>query len=148
MGTRQLLVFCAAGLLGAGLLGGCASGGSQPSSTPGVTVSATPPSVPPPSSAAPTPSRSPLPSGLSLPPAPTKPSQSTAEQTLTGQVEAGVEHGCLILHDSTGLYQLLGGDPTVVYAGSTVSVTGHVVVGVMSFCMQGKPFQITEAHRV
>ncbi|WP_203923415.1 hypothetical protein [Rugosimonospora africana] len=92
-----------------------------------------------------TPTASPIPTGVILPPS--KPAPS-GEQTLTGQVEAGVERGCLILNDATGVYQLLGGDPTVVYAGAQVSVTGHVVTGVMSYCMQGRPFQITEAHRI
>jgi hypothetical protein len=95
------------------------------------------------------PSVSPLPSDLtpSRPTVATGPAGvPTGEQTLTGTVQAGVERGCLILQDATGLYQLLGGDPTVVYAGATVSVTGHVVTGVMSYCMQGRPFQITEAH--
>jgi hypothetical protein len=152
MGTRRLFVTCAAGLIAAGVLAGCAAGAPQVVPTGGATVSASSqPSEPsdqpmPLPSPVGTPSASPLPSGLRLP-GPTKPPPS-GEQTLTGQVEAGVERGCLILHDSTGLYQLLGGDPTVVYAGATVSVTGHVVTGVMSYCMQGRPFQITEAHRI
>lgn len=112
-------------------------------------MSATPPADQPLPAPSPSP-RSPLPS-LSLPASvspPGKPTTSLPEQTITGQVEAGVERGCLILRDSTGLYQLLGGDPTVVYAGADVSLTGHVVTGVMSYCMQGKPFQITRASRL
>ncbi len=82
------------------------------------------------------------------PPVPGKSGQAQPEQTISGQVEAGVERGCLVLRDSTGIYQLLGGDPTIVYAGANVSLTGHVVTGVMSYCMQGKPFQITQARRL
>lgn len=81
-------------------------------------------------------------------PEPGKSGQAQPEQTISGQVEAGVERGCLILRDSTGTYQLLGGDPTIVYAGANVSLSGHVVTGVMSYCMQGKPFQITQARRL
>jgi hypothetical protein len=142
---------CAAGLIVAGLLAGCGAGGPQSVPTVGATVSANPePSGGAAPSGSPTgvPSASPLPSGLTLPPTSTKPAPSAGQQTLTGQVEAGVERGCLVLQDTTGLYQLLGGDPTVIYAGSHVSVTGHVVTGVMSYCMQGQPFQIDEAHRI
>ena len=40
----------------------------------------------------------------------------------------------------------MGGDPAVVKAGARVRVTGYVAVGVMSHCMQGQPFRVTEAH--
>jgi hypothetical protein len=151
MGMRRLSVMCVAGLVGAGVLAGCSAGAPQqvvPSG--GATVSASsqpssqPSDQPVPSPVEPS-TASPLPTGLALPSS--KPAPS-GEQTLTGQVEAGVERGCLILNDATGVYQLLGGDPTVVYAGARVSVTGHVVTGVMSYCMQGRPFQIIEAHPI
>jgi hypothetical protein len=77
------------------------------------------------------------------------PSPSTgtgANLVLTGQVEAGVEPRCLILKDAGQAYQLMGGDPAIVKAGARVRVTGHIAVGVMSYCMQGQPFQVTEAH--
>ena len=93
------------------------------------------------------PSGTPQPPFTFSPPVPGKSAPALPDQTITGQVEAGVERGCLILTDSTGTYQLLGGDPTIVYAGASVSLTGHVVTGVMSYCMQGKPFQITQARR-
>ncbi len=144
MGTRRLTAAGAA-LLIAGLLMGCANAASS-DGTGGATVSA----VPSDQSATPT-------GGVSeTPPAPPvglspsgsgKPAPSQAEQTISGQVEAGVERGCLVLHDPSGTYQLLGGDPTIVYAGASVVLTGHVVTGVMSYCMQGKPFQITQARR-
>jgi hypothetical protein len=152
MGMRRLSVMCVTGLVAAGVLAGCSAGAPQVIPSGGATVSASAQSGPQPSdqpmplpSPVEPPSASPLPTGLALPPS--KPAPS-GDQTLTGQVEAGVERGCLILNDATGVYQLLGGDPTVVYAGAQVSVTGHVVTGVMSYCMQGRPFQITEAHPI
>jgi hypothetical protein len=148
MGTRRLAVFASV-LVAAGLLGACSGGTPSADRSPAVTASVTPVANPPatdqPSAA---PSVAPLPpSAVSSATKPDLPAPSQLEQTLTGQVEAGVERGCLILRDTTGTYQLLGGDPTVVYAGANVSLTGHVVTGVMSYCMQGKPFQITHASR-
>jgi hypothetical protein len=65
--------------------------------------------------------------------------------TLTGQVEEGVEPGCLVLRHNGELYQLVGGDKSVVRAGARVTVRGSPV-DMMSTCMQGKPFQVVEAH--
>jgi hypothetical protein len=166
MGTRRfarLATVLAVTVLAAGLVAGCAGGspastgspaGSPPAGTssggtsPGGTSSGGAPS----GGAAPVPSNPPPPGGSPLPgpglPASGRATSPQPEQTITGQVEAGVERGCLVLRDSSGLYQLLGGDPTVVYAGATVSLTGHVVTGVMSYCMQGKPFQIAQARRL
>jgi hypothetical protein len=151
MGTRRLAAFAfASALVAAGLLGACSNG--TPSAGGAPTATATVPAPPTDGSSADQPS--PLPSVI--PPVssavvsaskPDVPAPTQLEQTLTGQVEAGVERGCLILRDTTGTYQLLGGDPTIVYAGADVSLTGHVVTGVMSYCMQGKPFQITQAIR-
>jgi hypothetical protein len=145
MGTRRLAALGAA-LMVAGVLAGCANGSPQPGGSPEPVASVSP-SVgqqsPSPTPTGGLPSVSPLPS-VSVP---AKAGPSQPEQTITGQVEAGVERGCLILRDATGTYQLLGGDPTIVYAGANVSLTGHVVTGVMSYCMQGKPFQITRASR-
>jgi len=61
-------------------------------------------------------------------------------------VESGVEPGCLILRDAGKTYELMGGDPAIVKAGARVRVVGHLAVGVVSHCMQGQPFQVTEAH--
>jgi hypothetical protein len=97
-----------------------------------------------PSSSAESPSPGPLPSGLSLPPSP--PPKSSSPLTLTGQVEPGVEHNCLILKTGGKTYLLLGGDPAVVYEGAHVRVTGRLAPDVMSYCMQGTPFQVSEAH--
>src|SRR5690242_10654472 len=121
MGTRHhiAVVFVGAVLV----LAGCAQGGA---------VSSTPAS-----------------SGVASPtPSPTAPrsSASVASVVLTGVIEAGVEPRCLILRQGTESYQLIGGDPAVVKAGARVQVTGHVAVGIMSYCMQGKPFQVTSAQ--
>lgn len=78
-------------------------------------------------------------------PAPS-PAVSASTMVLTGQVEAGVEPRCLILRDGTQSYQLLGGDPAVVKVGARVRVTGHLAEGMMSYCMQGKLFQVTSAQ--
>ena len=67
------------------------------------------------------------------------------EETLTGTVEDGVEPKCLIMRTGGKSYQLMGGDPNIVKAGNNVEVRGHVVTGMMSYCMQGQPFQITQA---
>jgi hypothetical protein len=66
--------------------------------------------------------------------------------TVSGQVEAGVEANCLMLRTPTQLYQLMGGDRNVLKVGNKVEVRGHVVKGVMSYCMQGTPFEVTEAR--
>ncbi len=147
MGTRHLVASGAAVLLAAGLLAGCANGANRTASPGGSMTPSTSPS--PASSPSSEPSSEPSPSlssGLSLPP--TKPPATGLQQTLTGQVEAGVERGCLILRDEggTGTYQLVGADTKVVYAGARVSVTGHLVTGMMSYCMQGRMFQVTSAH--
>jgi hypothetical protein len=142
MGTRRLAVLGA--LVIAGVLAGCANASPQPGGSPEPAASASPSAAqlsPSPQPTGGLPSVSPPPSGVA------KSGAAQPEQTITGQVEAGVERGCLVLRDATGTYQLLGGDPTVVYPGANVSLTGHVVTGVMSYCMQGKPFQITHASR-
>lgn len=146
MGTRRLAAVGAA-LLTVGLLIGCANAATSSDGTP-----ASPTGGPPQDSVSATPAdgTSATPPGPALgltPSAPGRPAPSQAEQTISGQVQAGVERGCLILQDPSGTYQLLGGDPTVVYPGANVVLTGHVVTGVMSYCMQGKPFQITQARR-
>ena len=88
---------------------------------------------------------SPVPTPAGSSQAPHSPGAGTP-LVLTGQVEAGVEAGCLILKDAGETYELMGGDPAVVKKGARVQVEGHVAVGVMSHCMQGKPFQVTAAH--
>jgi hypothetical protein len=124
MGMRHLVV----GALGAVLLlGGCAQGGSTPGAPGGSDMSANP---------------EPSPSQLSLSPSA---SSKPGSMTLTGTVEAGVEHGCLILRSGGSTYLLIGGDPTVLRAGATVQVTGAIAPDIKSYCMQGTPFQVSAA---
>ncbi|MEV6690122.1 hypothetical protein AB0M35_01410 [Micromonospora sp. NPDC051196] len=73
------------------------------------------------------------------PPQPT----STSEMTLTGQIESGVEPGCLLLDG----YLLLGGPREVLTAGASVTVTGRPAPGLMTTCQQGTPFQVASAKR-
>jgi hypothetical protein len=90
-------------------------------------------------------SPSPSPSG-STPSGSPSSAPDKADITLSGQVEAGVEVNCLILRSGGKVYQLMGGDQNVIKAGNNVTVRGHVATGVMSYCMQGEPFQVTEAR--
>ena len=135
-----------------GALAGCASGSGQPgavSTHVAVTFSAVPLS-PPAASAAPAPPASPpaIRPASSAPILPPQTATATgAELTLNGRVEQGVEPGCLILRAGGRTYELMARDQNVVRAGATVVVTGHVLTGVMSHCMQGQPFQVTSARR-
>jgi hypothetical protein len=125
MGTRYVVV----GALCAALaLGGCAQNTSGTGAEPGASMSTSP------SADRSTPSR--------VFPGTTP----TGELTLTGQVEKGVEAGCLLLKQDGMTYLLVGGDPAVVKEGAQVRVTGRIASNVMSYCMQGTPFQVAEAH--
>ncbi len=75
------------------------------------------------------------------------PSASAGELTLSGQVEQGVEPGCLILHAGGKNYELMTDDHTVVHVGAQVVVTGHIATGMMSHCQQGQIFQVTSARQ-
>jgi len=88
----------------------------------------------------------PAPSQSYLPPSGSGKSPEAGDQTLTGQVEAGVEPGCLLLRQSGKTYLLMSGDPSVVKAGASVVVTGHLTTGIMSYCQQGLPFTVTTAR--
>jgi hypothetical protein len=165
MGAHRTVTGLLVSLLAAGLLTGCAgtgrpstgassgaSGGSSgtPSSSPSPSAA---PSAPasastPPSASAPasTPAGGGGPPGGG-PPGGVGPSAAAGELTLAGQVEAGVEANCLMLRSGGQLYHLMGGDQNVVKVGNNVVVRGHVAKGVMSYCMQGQPFQVTEARK-
>ncbi|MDT4988650.1 MAG: hypothetical protein QOI74_2744 [Micromonosporaceae bacterium] len=143
MAPRQLTVVGSlVWMLALGLITGCAGGAQTPSAagsgvpgSPG--PSASDGSTPAPSSSAGASPSSPG-AGAASPP--------TGDITLTGQIETGVEAHCLILRTNGSTYQLMGGDANIVKAGSNVVVTGHVVKGIMSYCMQGQPFQISQAR--
>ncbi|GII22824.1 hypothetical protein [Planosporangium mesophilum] len=124
MGAPRTVTALLVPLLAGALVGGCSSGGGGTPS-PGASSgggSSVPPSASP---------------AVSSTPAP--------ELTLSGQVEAGVEPNCLVLHSGGQTYNLMGGDRNVVKPGNNVVVRGHVAQNVMSYCMQGQPFQVTEA---
>jgi hypothetical protein len=95
------------------------------------------------------PNRTPLPSPLPISPSvdPTKTGGAGAETTLTGTLEQGVEAHCLILRaaDST-TWQLIGGDQSVLRVGAKVVVKGRPNPQLMSYCMQGTIFEVTEAR--
>lgn len=139
MGKRHVV---AVGLLCL-VLAGCARSDSASSSSPG--ASAGTPAPTPGGSSPSGGSPGTLPPDQSPPPG-YPPSGGTRQLVLSGQVESGVEPGCLILRDAGKTYELMGGDPAIVKAGARVRVVGHLAVGVMSHCMQGQPFQVTEAH--
>lgn len=71
-----------------------------------------------------------------------KPGQPV-QVTVTGQVTAGVEPGCLLITDGRNSYLLLGGDENVAKVGAQVTVTGTVAEGMMTTCQQGTPLQVT-----
>jgi hypothetical protein len=139
MGTRRSAVAALlAAVLATGLASACANGTGK-SAEPGGTVSATP---------SPGHSRS-MPPGFPVTPLPpTTPEKSApaGELTMTGLVEAGVERGCLLMAYGDKKYLLMGGDPNIVKAGLRVTVTGRPAPQLLSYCQQGEPFQVSEAH--
>lgn len=73
-------------------------------------------------------------------------SAAAGETTLTGTVTAGVEPRCLLLKDGTGDHLLIVEDEkqrSAVQVGATVTVTGKTDEGMMTTCMQGKPFVVS-----
>jgi hypothetical protein len=147
MGPRHLTVVgLLASLLTVGLITGCAQGTGTPSAGGSSSVSSEPSASASDSAGpgSPTPSRPTRPT-----PPPTSDGAGTTagpDMTISGQVEAGVEANCLVMNSGGRLYLLLGGDRNVIKAGNNVEARGHVVKGIMSYCMQGQPFQVTEAH--
>ncbi len=143
--TRLVTAVCAT-LLALGTASACAGGSGSPGSGNGMNTSVpggTPSAGPAGSSTGGAPTGGST-SG-SVPPS-TGGSPVPGEQTLRGQVMAGVERGCLLLTFDGVDYLLLGGDPRVVYEGASISVRGSVNRGVMTTCMQGVPFRVAEAH--
>jgi hypothetical protein len=118
---RNLILLCAlAGLLAAGCAAGDDAGGAgnAPVTTPTPAPSVTP---------------SPPPAGPTV--------------TLVGEVQVGVEAGCLVLQaERGGTWLLLGGDRSVLKAGARVEVTGSEARDIATTCQQGRPFQVTSAR--
>jgi hypothetical protein len=70
----------------------------------------------------------------------------TGGMTMTGEVQAGVEHGCLIMEVEGKTYLLVGGDRSVVREGARITVRGHPNPDLITTCQQGEPFEVAEAH--
>ncbi len=90
----------------------------------------------------------PVPPSSTVPATPVRTSGSPgARLTLRGTVEAGVEHGCLVLTDrATGKrFTLTAGKPAIVKAGADISVVGVLRTDLMSYCQQGPIFQVLTA---
>lgn len=68
----------------------------------------------------------------------------TVEATLTGEVAAGVEEGCMILQTDQGDYLLIGDMARDLRFGATVTVRGQYRPDMASTCQQGTPFEVTE----
>jgi hypothetical protein len=83
------------------------------------------------------------PSAASPTPTSPTPAASGPTLTLTGPVTDGVEAGCTIMTSGDTLYELQG-DEVRSLQGRTVTVRGHVLEGMMTFCQQGTPFQVVE----
>jgi hypothetical protein len=76
-------------------------------------------------------------------PSPTSPAPATGpELTLTGTVTEGVEAGCTIMTSGDMVYELQGDEVQSLH-GRTATVRGHVLEGMLTFCQQGTPFQVT-----
>jgi hypothetical protein len=144
MRTRHLTVIgLLAPLLAVGLITGCGQGSGTSSAEGSSIVSSSPGTSGSAGSALPAPSDPSPPSSV---PSSSAGPEPTGDITISGRVEAGVEANCLILRTGDKTYQLMGGDKNIVKVGNNVVVRGHIVKGVMSYCMQGEPFQVTEAH--
>jgi hypothetical protein len=135
MGMRirlSVLATLLASVLAAGALAGCGEAGDG-TAQPGENVSSSgSPALPP--------------SGRVDPPSASPPKQSTAEQTLTGRPEEGVESGCLVMRSGDTLYLLLGGDRQMLLSGRPVVVRGQPNPGLMTTCQQGTPFEVSEVR--
>jgi hypothetical protein len=66
-----------------------------------------------------------------------------------GQVEEGVEAGCLLLKADGGkAYLLVGGDRAVIRGGGRLEVVGEPQPGLMTTCQQGTPFAVAQVRRI
>ncbi len=82
-------------------------------------------------------------------PTPSSTSKPTPGQaTFRGPIEEGVEAGCLMLRADGRLYQLVGGDRSLLRAGRTVEVTGDLQPDLATTCQQGVPLMVRTARLV
>jgi hypothetical protein len=79
----------------------------------------------------------------------TDPKLPGIEKTLRGTVAPGVEANCMLLHADDGQgYLLIGGDRKLITEGARVEVTGQVMTGLATTCMQGTPFTVSTVRRI
>jgi hypothetical protein len=121
--------------------GPAASTSPSASITPGDSVSPSGTSAPSPSSGGAV-SGGQTPGNPAVPPVPG--TAEPTEITLTGDVLAGVEPGCIILRASNQTYLLVGGDRARLDQGGKITVRGRTDPGLMTTCQQGTPLRVLE----
>lgn len=140
MGKRDVARVVGLSLVLTSLVAGACAQGQNGAARPGASVT---------SSATPGPTRA-----GTLNPAPPTPTASrtkgtVSQMTLRGQVQEGVEAGCMILNADGGeVYLLLGGDRQIISAGGRVEVVGEPQPGLMTTCQQGTPFLVTHVRKI
>jgi hypothetical protein len=132
MGMRTRTVAVLLAVLVAVPLGACAGESGDDGPTAGPTTGA--PSAPP---SLRTPILPTLPTSPSLPP-------RDGEQTISGEVTAGVEPGCVLLATDAGDYLLFGDPVEQLQMGGTTTLRGRVRPDMASTCQQGTPFEVLE----
>jgi hypothetical protein len=140
--VARLVPALAAGVIFLGLVAGCAGSGSD-TAAPGGSMSTSPSAgSPSPSNGPSTPAPSPTPSLRSTGGA----SPAGDEMTVTGELQDGVEVGCVLLRTNDKLYLLIGGDRSKMQGSraTKVTVVGKPAPGLMTTCQQGTPFQVRE----
>jgi hypothetical protein len=138
---KHLYASVALSLLIAGALAGC--GRAANTSQPGGSVSASITPEPTPSAGA-----SPSPSGPNVSSTFTG-TQGPGQVTIRGQVEEGVEAGCMLLKADDGkAYLLVGGDRALISGGARLEVVGELKPGLMTTCQQGTPFEVAQLRRI
>jgi hypothetical protein len=147
MSTRhRFLILAVVFVAGVLSLSGCTTAGDGDRAS-GGSVSAAPSSATPGSEAPGFQSPGPRPSSAVPPPlGPTGGVSPIGELTLTGELQEGVEPGCVVLRTGDKLYVLIGGDRSKMQGStsSKVTVTGKPEPGLMTTCQQGTPFRVTE----
>jgi hypothetical protein len=131
MTTRRIMV-----LLSTLLLAGCATGTTSTAASTGA------PSTRPIASTA-----GELPMPRSTPPV-GKPtfSSPSAEITVVGVVEVGVEQGCRLLRTAEQLFQLVGSASALIQPGARLRVRGRANPSLLTTCQQGTPFQVIDVQ--
>jgi hypothetical protein len=131
-------------LIAAALAGGLFTAGCAQSADPENNVTSSP------SGDGSLPSFQPLPVPTSLPSTTAgTPGASKDEVVVTGTVEmVGVEGGCKALRDNGNkLYELKGGDASVLAVGARVTVRGKIRTDLMTICQIGPVLEVTSSQR-